>query len=407
MRLIVVPLGGGGLISGIAIALSRRRGWWASRAESPANTICDGIAVKKPGAVTGAAARAPRGRDRERDRRRGGRGDGAAAGALEARGGGRGRGGGGGAAARAGGAGRRTARPAPCSPAATWTPRCWRSASAWARPRPGGGWCSSTRCPTGPAALARLLDLVAEHGANVMDVEHLREGIDLHVRETAIQLVIQTRGREPRRRDPARRGRRGLLDQVRAASRRRRLKRAGAERQARAASRPSGIATPRARTRISTESSSEPRASSSAPPSAVAAGRARRRPRPRGRGSRRPRRSRCGCAARAPGRAARGSRRRSGRAGGGWPPPRCRCRRSRAGAAGCGARRGRPAGDPSADTNSWRHVLPVWLRERTSPSFARSRQRGLEVLGRDAQLEVAAARRPRPMESEERSTKPR
>ena len=29
-----------------------------------------------------------------------------------------------------------------------------------------------------------------------MDVEHLRDGIDIHVRETAIKLVLQTRGRE-------------------------------------------------------------------------------------------------------------------------------------------------------------------------------------------------------------------
>ena len=36
--------------------------------------------------------------------------------------------------------------------------------------------------------------MVAEHGGNVVDVEHLRDGIDLHVRETAITLVLQTRG---------------------------------------------------------------------------------------------------------------------------------------------------------------------------------------------------------------------
>ena len=36
---------------------------------------------------------------------------------------------------------------------------------------------------------------MAEHGANVVDVEHLRDGIDLHVRETAIQLVLQTAAR--------------------------------------------------------------------------------------------------------------------------------------------------------------------------------------------------------------------
>jgi threonine dehydratase len=30
----------------------------------------------------------------------------------------------------------------------------------------------------------------------VVDVEHLREGVELHVRETAIQLVLQTDGPE-------------------------------------------------------------------------------------------------------------------------------------------------------------------------------------------------------------------
>jgi threonine dehydratase len=54
----------------------------------------------------------------------------------------------------------------------------------------------ATTVPDRPGALAGLLELVAEHGGNVVEVEHLREGIDLHVRETAIQLVIQTRGRD-------------------------------------------------------------------------------------------------------------------------------------------------------------------------------------------------------------------
>ena len=55
----------------------------------------------------------------------------------------------------------------------------------------------ATTVPDRPGALARLLALVAEHDGNVVDVEHLRDGIDLHVRETAIQLVMQTRGPEP------------------------------------------------------------------------------------------------------------------------------------------------------------------------------------------------------------------
>jgi threonine dehydratase len=47
-----------------------------------------------------------------------------------------------------------------------------------------------------PGELARLLDEVAAAGANVLDVVHIREGVDLHVRETGIRLVLQTDGRE-------------------------------------------------------------------------------------------------------------------------------------------------------------------------------------------------------------------
>jgi len=54
----------------------------------------------------------------------------------------------------------------------------------------------STVLPDRPGALAGLLRVVADHGANVVDVEHLRDGVDLHVRETAIQLVLQTDGSE-------------------------------------------------------------------------------------------------------------------------------------------------------------------------------------------------------------------
>ncbi len=54
----------------------------------------------------------------------------------------------------------------------------------------------ATVVPDQPGALAGLLRVVADHGANVLDVEHLRDGIDLHVRETAIQLVLQTNGRD-------------------------------------------------------------------------------------------------------------------------------------------------------------------------------------------------------------------
>jgi threonine dehydratase len=51
-----------------------------------------------------------------------------------------------------------------------------------------------TRVPDRPGSLARLLAVVGQSGANLVDVEHLREGLDLHVRETAVQLVLETRG---------------------------------------------------------------------------------------------------------------------------------------------------------------------------------------------------------------------
>ncbi|HEX6388116.1 MAG TPA: threonine ammonia-lyase [Solirubrobacteraceae bacterium] len=53
-----------------------------------------------------------------------------------------------------------------------------------------------TRVPDRPGGLARLLSVVGNSGANLVDVEHLREGLDLHVRETAVQLVLETRGRD-------------------------------------------------------------------------------------------------------------------------------------------------------------------------------------------------------------------
>ena len=53
-----------------------------------------------------------------------------------------------------------------------------------------------TRVPDRPGSLARLLSLVGEAGGNPIHVEHLREGIDLHVRETAVQLTLETRGRD-------------------------------------------------------------------------------------------------------------------------------------------------------------------------------------------------------------------
>jgi threonine dehydratase len=52
------------------------------------------------------------------------------------------------------------------------------------------------RIPDRPGSLAQVLALVGAEGANLVDVQHIREGFDLHVRETAVQLVLETRGPE-------------------------------------------------------------------------------------------------------------------------------------------------------------------------------------------------------------------
>jgi threonine dehydratase len=52
----------------------------------------------------------------------------------------------------------------------------------------------ATVVPDRPGSLSTLLRIVADHGGNVVDVEHLREGMDLHLRETALHLVLQTNG---------------------------------------------------------------------------------------------------------------------------------------------------------------------------------------------------------------------
>jgi threonine dehydratase len=52
------------------------------------------------------------------------------------------------------------------------------------------------RIPDLPGRLATLLELIGATGANLLDVVHIREGLDLHIQETAVQLVLETRGPE-------------------------------------------------------------------------------------------------------------------------------------------------------------------------------------------------------------------
>jgi threonine dehydratase len=50
------------------------------------------------------------------------------------------------------------------------------------------------RIPDRPGELARLLDVLAETQANVLDVEHLRTGPKLHLDEVEVALQLETRG---------------------------------------------------------------------------------------------------------------------------------------------------------------------------------------------------------------------
>jgi len=215
VRLVVVPLGGGGLISGVALALSellpdaRVVGVQAEAcapyidslaAHRPigarsANTICDGIAVKRPGDFTLPLV------ERYVDEvvtvsddqvaeamvlllERGklvveGAGAVAVAALMQGR-------------VEAPSEGAVCAVLSGGNVDASLLSECIRLGETAA----GRRVVMSTVVPDRPGALAGLLRVVAEQGGNVVDVEHLRDGIDLHVRETAIKLVLQTRGHE-------------------------------------------------------------------------------------------------------------------------------------------------------------------------------------------------------------------
>lgn len=54
----------------------------------------------------------------------------------------------------------------------------------------------STTISDRPGSLARLLDQVAAAGANVVDVSHIREGVALNMAETVVEMILETRGSE-------------------------------------------------------------------------------------------------------------------------------------------------------------------------------------------------------------------
>jgi threonine dehydratase len=52
----------------------------------------------------------------------------------------------------------------------------------------------ATRVSDRPGGLAALLICVADAGGNLLSVEHVRDAVDLHVRQTGVELTLETRG---------------------------------------------------------------------------------------------------------------------------------------------------------------------------------------------------------------------
>jgi threonine dehydratase len=53
-----------------------------------------------------------------------------------------------------------------------------------------------TRISDRPGGLAGLLTLIADAGGSVVHVDHVRDAVALHVRETGIELTLETRSAE-------------------------------------------------------------------------------------------------------------------------------------------------------------------------------------------------------------------
>lgn len=215
LALVVVPLGGGGLTSGIAIALKARRpatkvvavqaavcapfaaalGVAPPVAPGAPSSLADGIAVKRPGAITFPIVQALVDEVVTVEE------DGIAeamvllleraklvvegAGAV-------------GVAALISGAVRAPSRGTTAVVLSGGNVDTNMLAIAIRRHETNAGrrLVVFARISDRPGHLARLLAVIGEAGGNLIDVGHLREGYDLHVRETGVQLVVETRGRE-------------------------------------------------------------------------------------------------------------------------------------------------------------------------------------------------------------------
>jgi len=197
LRRVVVPVGGGGLASGVAIAVRSQRPEVevvGVQVDSRTPTIADGIAVKEPGELTSrllgewATGRATVGDDEvaeamvlllERAK-------------LVVEGAGAV-----GVAALLGG------RVAPAADGTTAVVLSGGNVDAGLlaevvrrhETEAGRRLVLLSRLSDRPGSLAKLLMVVGGTGANLIHVEHVREGVSLHVRESAVQLVLETRGR--------------------------------------------------------------------------------------------------------------------------------------------------------------------------------------------------------------------
>ena len=212
---VVVPLGGGGLLGGIAVAVRAElpetrlvgvqvdacAAWPGSldagtpQATSAARTVCDGIAVKRPGELT--LPLVERLVDEVVVVTDDEAGDAMAVllaeGKLVVEG-----------AGAVGLAALMCGRVEPVERGATAVvlsggnidEEVLMAVARRSETLQGRGAVLFTRISDRPGGLAQLLDQVASAGANVVDVRHLREGVALHMAETGVELVVETRGAE-------------------------------------------------------------------------------------------------------------------------------------------------------------------------------------------------------------------
>lgn len=207
---VIVPLGGGGLISGVAIAVKTLRpdvrviGVQAAvcapyaggtPADGPVLTLADGIAVKYPGEVTGPLVEhwidevvtvnedAIAGAmvllmDRAKLYVEG-------AGAV-------------GVSALMSGAVTPSTRGSTCVVLSGGNVDLGVVPSLIRRHENSAGRRLSivSRIDDRPGRLAELLSVFADGGADLIEVQHVREGLDLHVRETGIHATFEVRNRE-------------------------------------------------------------------------------------------------------------------------------------------------------------------------------------------------------------------